>query len=133
MQRLANLMHDAQKDFLIISPYFVPHDAGVKAAGELTHRGVRIAVLTNSLAATDAVAVQAGYSPYRVPLLQQGVELYEFKPRRKTPRAGHRRLAFARQPACEDLCDRPQDSGDRLDEPRSALGQSEHRAGAGDP
>ncbi|MFM0396338.1 phospholipase D family protein [Paraburkholderia phytofirmans] len=88
MQRLGELMRDAQKDFLIISPYFVPHDSGVKAAGELTHRGVRIAVLTNSLAATDAVAVQAGYSPFRVPLLQQGVELYEFKPQQNTPTAG---------------------------------------------
>ncbi|WP_106310125.1 phospholipase D family protein [Paraburkholderia sp. BL18I3N2] len=88
MQRLRELMHDAQKDFLIISPYFVPHDSGVKAAGELTHRGVRIAVLTNSLAATDAVAVQAGYSPFRVPLLKQGIELYEFRPQQDTPTAG---------------------------------------------
>ncbi len=88
MQRLAELMHDARKDFLIISPYFVPHESGVQAAGVLTHRGVRIAVLTNSLAATDAVAVQAGYSPFRVPLLRQGVELYEFKPQQNTPRAG---------------------------------------------
>jgi len=88
MQRLGELMRDAQKDFLVISPYFVPHDAGVKTAGELTHRGVRIAVLTNSLAATDAVAVQAGYSPFRVPLLRQGVELYEFKPQQNSPRVG---------------------------------------------
>jgi cardiolipin synthase C len=80
MQRLGELLHDAKKDFLITSPYFVPHDTGVKAVGELTRRGVRIAVLTNSLAATDAVAVQAGYSPFRVPLLRAGVELYEFKP-----------------------------------------------------
>jgi len=88
MQRLRELMHDAHRDFLIVSPYFVPHDAGVKAAGELTRRGVRIAVLTNSLAATDAVAVQAGYSPYRVPLLREGVELYEFKPHQETPPVG---------------------------------------------
>ncbi|NPT38185.1 phospholipase D family protein [Paraburkholderia xenovorans] len=88
MQRLGELMRDAQKDFLVISPYFVPHETGVKAAGELTHRGVRIAVLTNSLAATDAVAVQAGYNPFRVPLLQQGVELYEFKPEQHMPRVG---------------------------------------------
>jgi cardiolipin synthase C len=39
-----------------------------------------VAFLTNSLAATDAVAVQAGYSPWRVPLLRAGAELYEFKP-----------------------------------------------------
>ena len=88
MQRLGELMKDARKDFLIVSPYFVPHDAGVKTLGELTHRGVRVAILTNSLAATDAVAVQAGYSPFRVPLLKQGVELYEFRPRQETPPAG---------------------------------------------
>ncbi|SMG15549.1 phospholipase D family protein [Paraburkholderia susongensis] len=86
MQRLRELMRDAHHDFLIVSPYFVPHEAGVEAAGELTRRGVRIAVLTNSLAATDAVAVQAGYSPFRVPLLQQGVELYEFKPHQEMRR-----------------------------------------------
>ncbi|WP_429269429.1 phospholipase D family protein [Paraburkholderia sp. EB58] len=86
MQRLAELMKDAQTEFLVVSPYFVPHDAGLKALAQLTQRGVRVAVLTNSLAATDAVAVQAGYSPYRVPLLQNGVELYEFKPDQSGPR-----------------------------------------------
>ncbi|RFU46868.1 phospholipase D family protein [Paraburkholderia sp. DHOC27] len=85
LQRLIELTHAAQREFLVVSPYFVPHDAGVKALAELTHRGVRVAVLTNSLAATDAVAVQAGYGPYRVPLLQNGVELYEFKPDQRTP------------------------------------------------
>jgi putative cardiolipin synthase len=80
MERLAALIKDAQSEFLVLSPYFVPHDAGVKALAALTQRAVRVAVLTNSLAATDAVAVQAGYAPYRVPLLKNGVELYEFKP-----------------------------------------------------
>ncbi|NVH74289.1 phospholipase D family protein [Paraburkholderia sp. JPY432] len=88
LARLRELMRDAQHDFLIVSPYFVPHAAGVQAASELTHRGIRIAVLTNSLAATDAVAVQAGYSPFRVPLLKAGVELYEFRPRQETPNVG---------------------------------------------
>ncbi len=80
MDRLANLIKDAQREFLILSPYFVPHDKGVQALGDLTKRHVRVAVLTNSLAATDAVAVQAGYAPYRIPLLREDVELYEFKP-----------------------------------------------------
>ncbi|MBF5014396.1 phospholipase D family protein [Burkholderia pseudomultivorans] len=79
MQRLVELTRAAQLEFLAFSPYFVPHDAGVKILGDTVARGVRVAILTNSLAATDAVAVQAGYAPYRVPLLQRGVELYEFK------------------------------------------------------
>ena len=80
MHRLAELLRDAQHEVLILSPYFVPHDAGVKMLGTLTKRGVHVAVVTNSMAATDAVAVQAGYSPYRIPLLKEGVELYEYRP-----------------------------------------------------
>ncbi|QTD90270.1 phospholipase D family protein [Burkholderia anthina] len=87
MRRLVDLTHTAQKEFLAFSPYFVPHDAGVTILGDMTARGVRVAILTNSLAATDAVAVQAGYAPYRVPLLQHGVELYEFKAQPGSPRA----------------------------------------------
>ncbi|RQS74895.1 phospholipase D family protein [Burkholderia sp. Bp8963] len=88
MRRLVELIRGAQQEFLAFTPYFVPHDAGVKILGDTTARGVRVAILTNSLAATDAVAVQAGYGPYRVPLLQHGVELYEFKakPDRQRPR-----------------------------------------------
>ncbi|GLU32341.1 phospholipase D family protein [Trinickia caryophylli] len=80
MQRLAQLLGDARHEVLILSPYFVPHDAGVRLLGTLTHRGVRVIVVTNSMASTDAVAVQAGYNPYRIPLLENGVELYEFQP-----------------------------------------------------
>lgn len=80
MHKLAELLRGAQHEVLLLSPYFVPHDAGVKLLSELTHRGVRVAVVTNSMASTDAVAVQAGYNPYRIPLLKAGVELYEFQP-----------------------------------------------------
>jgi putative cardiolipin synthase len=80
MHNLVETLKAAQHEVLILSPYFVPHEAGVKTLGALTQRGVRVAVLTNSLASTDAIAVQAGYSPYRVPLLKNGVELYEYKP-----------------------------------------------------
>lgn len=87
MQRLAKLLPAAQREVLILSPYFVPHDAGVQMLGDLARRGVRVAVVTNSMASTDAVAVQAGYSPYRTPLLENGVELYEFRPlQREAPR-----------------------------------------------
>jgi putative cardiolipin synthase len=80
MHELAELLRGAQHEVLLLSPYFVPHNAGVKLLAGLTHRGVRVAVVTNSMASTDAVAVQAGYSPYRIPLLKEGVELYEFQP-----------------------------------------------------
>ena len=46
----------------------------------LRERDVRVRVLTNSLLSTDVPAVHAGYRRYRVPLLEEGVELYEVKP-----------------------------------------------------
>jgi putative cardiolipin synthase len=86
MHRLAELVSGAQHEVLLLSPYFVPHEAGVQLLGDLTRRGVRVAVVTNSMASTDAIAVQAGYSRYRIALLKNGVELYEFQPLQRTTR-----------------------------------------------
>ena len=46
---------------------------------QLRERGVRVRVLTNSLASNDVPIVHAGYARYRKTLLRAGVELYEFK------------------------------------------------------
>ena len=63
-----------------MSPYFVPGAAGVAAFAALARRGVKVSVLTNSLAATDVAAVHAGYAKRRKALLEAGVALYEMKP-----------------------------------------------------
>ncbi|WP_429301058.1 phospholipase D family protein [Paraburkholderia sp. GAS199] len=68
------------KEVLIISPYFVPGKKGVAWMRAQTERGVKVTVLTNSLAATDVAAVHAGYQRYRQDLLDAGVRLYELKP-----------------------------------------------------
>jgi len=54
--------------------------SGTAALVELAKRGVKVRVLTNSLAATDVSAVHAGYAKYREDLLRGGVHLYEMKP-----------------------------------------------------
>ncbi len=64
----------------LVSPYFVPGTEGTASLRELRARGVDVRVLTNSQAATDVAVVHAGYSRYRVELLQAGVRLYELKP-----------------------------------------------------
>jgi len=58
----------------------VPLDGGVAWLRSLAARGVKVKVLTNSLASTDVVAVHAGYSRYRRQTVAGGVDLYEFKP-----------------------------------------------------
>ncbi|UYB53656.1 phospholipase D family protein [Xanthomonas sp. AM6] len=77
---LVGEMARAQRELALISPYFVPGDDGMRWIGQLRQRGVAVGVLTNSLAANDVVAVHGGYAGYRVPLLHQGVKLFELKP-----------------------------------------------------
>jgi len=67
-------------ELLIASPYFIPSEDGRRHLGEMRERGVRVAVLTNSLASTDSPAAHAGYARYRAALLREGVELYEVRP-----------------------------------------------------
>jgi putative cardiolipin synthase len=67
-------------ELLVISPYFVPGDAGVAALGQMRAKGVTVRVITNSLAATDVVSVHSGYQRYREALLAAGIEIYELKP-----------------------------------------------------
>jgi putative cardiolipin synthase len=76
---LMTLMQRAQRDVLILSPYFVPGDRMMAVYEQLRQRGVRIRVLTNSLASNDAPAAHAGYARYRDALLKAGVELYEMR------------------------------------------------------
>jgi putative cardiolipin synthase len=80
LPQFANLGSQIEKELLIVSPYFVPGDSGVAWLGGLVQRGVRVTVLTNSLAATDVGAVHAGYQHYRKALLEAGLRLYELKP-----------------------------------------------------
>jgi putative cardiolipin synthase len=80
LPQLLESMGRPQRSFDLVSPYFVPGDKGTDAIAALAKRGVRVRVLTNSLAATDVVAVHAGYAKRRRELLEAGVALYELKP-----------------------------------------------------
>jgi putative cardiolipin synthase len=80
LPRLLRLMGRPEKEVDLISPYFVPGDAGTAAFAELAQRGVKVRILTNSLAATDVAAVHAGYAKRREDLLRAGVRLFELKP-----------------------------------------------------
>ncbi|RZL01719.1 MAG: phospholipase D family protein [Rubrivivax sp.] len=77
---LERLIHSAKQELIVISPYFVPGARGLALFQGLRDRGVKVRVLTNSLATTDAPAVHIGYARYRAPLLAMGVELHELKP-----------------------------------------------------
>jgi len=75
--QLKSYVAGVQKEMIIFSPYFVPGEKGTAFLTGLVARGVRVRILTNSLASNDVSIVHAGYSKYRKPLLRGGVELYE--------------------------------------------------------
>ena len=69
-----------QSELLIISPYLLFGDDGLSHLADMRRRGIRVAVLTNSLASTDSLAAHAGYARQRTALLSNGVELFEMRP-----------------------------------------------------
>jgi cardiolipin synthase C len=83
---LVDLIGQARKDLLIVSPYFVPGERMMQTFMALRQRGVRIRVLTNSLASNDAPLAHVGYARYRVALLKAGVELFEMRSQGETRR-----------------------------------------------
>ena len=79
-RRLLKLLGTAQQSLHIISPYFIPGTDGSRTLIGLDQAGADVRVLTNSLAATDVIAVHGAYSRYRKRLAGSGVAIYELKP-----------------------------------------------------
>jgi len=74
---LRELVISAKQEVVIISPYYVPGKSGVEFAREIVDEGVRLIVVTNSLASNNHVPVHSAYARYRKDVLGVGVELYE--------------------------------------------------------
>jgi cardiolipin synthase C len=67
----------AKEEVVASSPYFVPGQLSMEMFRELRGKGVKVTVLTNSLASTDEPIVHIGYAAHREELLHMGVDLYE--------------------------------------------------------
>jgi putative cardiolipin synthase len=79
VETFRDLFASTQEELLIESAYFIPGQEGVALLRELCERGVRVRVLTNSLASNDVAAAHAGYARYRRALIEAGVELHELR------------------------------------------------------
>ena len=77
ISQLAPYILEAKEEYILVSPYFVPGKRGADAICNLSKQGVRVRILTNSLASNDVAAVHTGYMRHRKQLLRCGVELYE--------------------------------------------------------
>lgn len=73
-------LRGVKDDLIVISPYFIPSEEMMARFKRLREKGIKITVVTNSLASTDVSAVYSGYQGYIKELVKMGVKLYELKP-----------------------------------------------------
>lgn len=78
-ERFFRRIERLNSELLIEVPYLVVRERGLAAVKRLRDRGVRIRILTNSLASNDVLAAHAGHAVHRDELIAAGVELYELR------------------------------------------------------
>ena len=76
---IVDAFNKAQEEILIFTPYFIPGKRGVEILKNITAKGVRIMLVTNSLATNNHTSVHSAYASYRKRILKAGVELYEVR------------------------------------------------------
>jgi putative cardiolipin synthase len=77
---VVEMIKHAKTSIDILSPYFILDKEGMDLIQKTIQRGVKIRVMTNSMASTDNFEAFSGYHRDRKEILATGVSLYEFKP-----------------------------------------------------
>ena len=77
---LIDLVKNAKMAVDIQTPYLITSDLSRNLFAEAVQRGVKIRILTNSLASTDNVEAFSSYQSDRKKLLETGVSIFEFRP-----------------------------------------------------
>ena len=85
-ERVETAAAAVKSELLLVTPYLVPGDEGMRLFTGLRSRNARVRILTNSLQSTDAPITFSAYDRYRVPMLQAGIELYEVRPQLGEPK-----------------------------------------------
>lgn len=77
---LIELVRNAKTSIDIQTPYLITTELSQNLFREAVERGVKVRILTNSLASTDNVEAFSGYQSGRKALLETGVKIFEFRP-----------------------------------------------------
>lgn len=77
---LIKLVQEAKVSIDIQSPYLITTKLGKQIFKEAVDRGVKVRILTNSLASTDNLEAFSGYKRDRETLLKTGVRIFEWRP-----------------------------------------------------
>jgi putative cardiolipin synthase len=74
------LLLSARREVLITNAYIIPEAVFLEDLRALGARGVKVHILTNSLASHDVPAVNSHYEAWRQPILETGASLHELRP-----------------------------------------------------
>lgn len=77
---LAKLIQNAQDSITIQTPYLITTQEVKDLFSSVIQKGVKVRILTNSLASTDNIEAFSSYQSDRNELLEIGIEIYEFRP-----------------------------------------------------
>jgi len=77
--KMFGFMGLAQQELLITNAYIIPGQPAIDFIKALTDRGVKVRILTNSLASHDVPAVNSHYKDWRDDLINAGAELFELR------------------------------------------------------
>lgn len=77
---LIDLIKNAKSSIAIQTPYLITSELSKNLFREAVERGVKIRILTNSLASTDNVEAFSSYQTDRKKLLNTGIRIFEFRP-----------------------------------------------------
>jgi putative cardiolipin synthase len=79
INRMGEVIANAQSEVIVVTPYLIPGDEGIEFWEYVADKGVRVIMLTNSLASNNHIPVHAAYARYRHRLIQAGIELHEMR------------------------------------------------------
>jgi putative cardiolipin synthase len=77
---LIDLIRTAKYSIDIQTPYLITSELSRELFREAVARGVKVRILTNSLASTDNIEAFSGYQTDRAKLLNTGIRVFEFRP-----------------------------------------------------
>ena len=77
--QLIELIGSAQQELTIISAYLIPTERVEKLVDDVIGRGVRVRILTNSIASNNHITAHSAYRKHVDTLLENGAELHEVR------------------------------------------------------
>jgi putative cardiolipin synthase len=79
IEALRTAVSAAERDLVVVTPFFVPTETDVEWYQRIVDRGVRVRILTNSLASNQGTISNSGLNKQRFAVVKAGVELHELR------------------------------------------------------